>query len=87
MKTGIAQVEDEEHMVKTSLYEEVRREFAELEFDRNVEEIVHDNIVSPVARFLTRCEAIRARNISVWLEIHVMQKSQITRFRVGQISR
>ena len=61
---GRAQVEDEEHMMKICpLYEEVWREFADLEFDRNVEEIVQDNRVSLVARFLTRCEAIRTRNI------------------------
>ncbi len=41
LKMGRAQVEDEEHMVKTCpLYEEVRHEFVDLEFDRNVEEIV-----------------------------------------------
>ena len=41
MKMGRAQVENEKHMVKICpLYEEVRREFVDLEFDRNVEEIV-----------------------------------------------
>ena len=64
LKMGRAQVEDEEHMMKICpLYEEVRREFADLEFDRNVEEIVQDNCVSLVARFVTRCEAICTRNI------------------------
>ena len=60
------QVEDEEHVMKICpLYEEVRREFAESEFDRNVEEIVQDNHVSLVARFLTHYKAIRAQNILV----------------------
>ncbi len=40
-----------------------RRQFVDLEFDRNVEEIMQDNRVTMVARLLTRCEAIRARNI------------------------
>ena len=63
--TNVAQVEDEEHMVKTCpLYNEVRSEFAELGFDRTVQEIIQDSRVTLVARFLTRCEAIRTRNIS-----------------------
>ena len=64
METKGAQIEDEDHMVKVCLlYDEVRKEFADLDFDRSVQEIVLDSRVTLVARFLARCEAIRTRSI------------------------
>ena len=64
METKGAQIEDEDHMVKVCLlYDEVRKEFADLDFGRSVQEIVLDSRVTLVARFLARCEAIRTRSI------------------------